>query len=506
MSVVISKDSVVDPLEPPNPPTSISSSIANGDGQWIQAQPSNPSHTSIAAPPGLPPPAKPPKLDGAQPKITRAASVSFIPQMHNGDLVEENHLGAASLQGIGGLGSRMRPELWGAEERPRTSHWEGISETGGSNQLDYLASLNGQFLPQRRMSYNPAFGLPSPRSRNPSVASSMSAFRGGVFSAFDADVANTSPDSGLGHSFGNLSRRGSYSSTGQLGQSRFSDGLGSYDPRFVRRYSLAPQFGSDWDYEDYLASHMGTLAMENYAALLNRRHSVAASAFPVRRPSPPNSVDSIDTTSKPKPLHLLAESEDDEASHFKLEIDARLTYPRFAELYYIVEFKGQRTDVYYLPTDSPITVKVGDLVIVEADRGKDLGKVIQENITGLQLADFQQAQRLQAGDTPRPLDPKKIFRHAQPGEVSLLVAKCQDEARSLQLCQAKIRQHHLNMEVVDAEYQWDRRKLTFFFTASERVDFRELVKDLFKMYKTRIWMCAVSNPLIEAFPAVPPRF
>jgi hypothetical protein len=49
------------------------------------------------------------------------------------------------------------------------------------------------------------------------------------------------------------------------------------------------------------------------------------------------------------------------------------------------------------------------------------------------------------------------------------------------------------MEVLDGEYQWDRRKLTFFYIASQRIDFRDLVRDLFKIYKTRIWMCAV-NP------------
>jgi len=48
------------------------------------------------------------------------------------------------------------------------------------------------------------------------------------------------------------------------------------------------------------------------------------------------------------------------------------------------------------------------------------------------------------------------------------------------------------MQVRDAEYQWDRRKLTFFYTASHRIDFRDLVRDLFRLYKTRIWMCAVN--------------
>ncbi|KAK9708463.1 hypothetical protein K7432_009618 [Basidiobolus ranarum] len=68
----------------------------------------------------------------------------------------------------------------------------------------------------------------------------------------------------------------------------------------------------------------------------------------------------------------------------------------------------------------------------------------------------------------------------------------------MMVCQAKVRQKKLPMEVMDAEYQWDRRKLTFYFIAERRIDFRELVRDLFKIYKTRIWMCAVStNPIMS---------
>ncbi|KAJ9078030.1 hypothetical protein DSO57_1011074 [Entomophthora muscae] len=502
MSAVASpKEPVMDSLERPSMPTPIPvpTSQSYNESPWGQEQASGSRRGSLAAPPGIPHPVKPPKFDGVFPKITRAASVSFIPQMQKGEgLSEENylrHLAAATAQLQGsGMGSRLRPEFWGAEERVRTSSWAGLPEAGFASQQDYIHALNEQFLPQRRMSFNPGFGLPAPRGRNMSVAGPMSAFRGSVFSAFDGDNANTSPDSGLGRSFGNPSRRGSYSSSTPAGQPGIPEGLAGFEPRFARRYSMAPQFGSDWDYEDYLSSQMETLAMENYAALLNRRHSVAASAFPVRRPSPPNSVDSLDNNNKS--LHTLAESEDDETSQFKLELNDNrpsFSHQRYSERYYVVEFKSGRTDVYYIPIDSPVNVKIGDLVIVEADRGKDLGKIIQENISPTQLADIQQEQRLKAGDTPRNLDPKKIFRHAQPNEVSLLVTKCQDEARSLQLCQAKIRQHNLPMEVVDAEYQWDRRKLTFFFIADERVDFRELVKDLFKMYKTRIWMCAVTK-------------
>lgn len=191
---------------------------------------------------------------------------------------------------------------------------------------------------------------------------------------------------------------------------------------------------------------------------------------------------------------------------------------------YIVEFKAGRSDLFYLVPESPNQqVKKGDLVIVEADRGKDLGKVVNDNITPVQVQMLQQQQAeaaavaemgisiLPDGSLPRmvggisgsggvpvkELHPKRIYRLAQPSEVTMLVTKSQDEAKAMLLCQTKVRQKNLPMEVVDAEYQWDRRKLTFYFIAERRIDFRELVRELFKIYKTRIWMCAV-NPNVNS--------
>ncbi|KAJ2808682.1 hypothetical protein H4R20_000714 [Coemansia guatemalensis] len=85
---------------------------------------------------------------------------------------------------------------------------------------------------------------------------------------------------------------------------------------------------------------------------------------------------------------------------------------------------------------------------------------------------------------------KRIFRAADQREVAdLLNNKVFDEKNALNMCQSKVQQRKLAMRVDDAEFQFDRRKLTFYFTADHRVDFRELVRDLFKHFKTRIWMC-----------------
>ena len=165
---------------------------------------------------------------------------------------------------------------------------------------------------------------------------------------------------------------------------------------------------------------------------------------------------------------------------------------------YVVEFKAGRTDFFYSPSDAGGPFRTGDLVIVEADRGKDLGKIIEDNINTLEeLQVYQSTHENVLVDPPgsntnggQGKDPvlKRLFRRAERQEVSLLLAKNQDEKKAVGVCQVRIRQKKLPMEVVDAEYQWDRRKLTFYFVADRRIDFRELVRELFKIYKTRIWM------------------
>ncbi|KAL4069145.1 PSP1 C-terminal conserved region-domain-containing protein [Scleroderma yunnanense] len=174
---------------------------------------------------------------------------------------------------------------------------------------------------------------------------------------------------------------------------------------------------------------------------------------------------------------------------------------------YIVEFKAGRTDLFYL-TDLTLDIRVGDLVIVEADRGKDLGTVVNDTITLKEVEAFEREQRErvafgdggplspggQQGGSKKEINPKMIYGKAQPQDTQQLITKLQDEIKALQLCQNKVRQKKLPMEVIDAEYQWDRRKLTFYFVAEKRIDFRELVRELFRLYKTRIWMASLQGP------------
>lgn len=177
---------------------------------------------------------------------------------------------------------------------------------------------------------------------------------------------------------------------------------------------------------------------------------------------------------------------------------------------YIVEFKAGRTDLFYC-TDLALDIRVGDLVIVEADRGRDLGKVVNDTITLAEVEEFQRQQKVMSsyaeaqgqlptsptGQGAKEINPKQIYEKARAEHTQGLAQKLADEAKALELCRTKVKQRKLPMEVVDAEYQWDRRKLTFYFIAEKRIDFRELVRELFRLYKTRIWMASLGGPTAQ---------
>ncbi|KAG8719723.1 hypothetical protein FRC08_002149 [Ceratobasidium sp. 394] len=161
---------------------------------------------------------------------------------------------------------------------------------------------------------------------------------------------------------------------------------------------------------------------------------------------------------------------------------------------YVVEFKAGRTDLFFAPEGGEDPIRRGDLVIVEADRGKDLGKVVNDSISLAEVERFMMEGADDGQGGRKEIMPKRIYGRAGPGDTQLLLSKMQDEVKALQLCQTKIRQKKLPMEVIDAEYQWDRRKLTFYYVADRRIDFRELVRELFRLYKTRIWMSCLQGP------------
>jgi hypothetical protein len=169
-------------------------------------------------------------------------------------------------------------------------------------------------------------------------------------------------------------------------------------------------------------------------------------------------------------------------------------------LVYTIKFK--RTQRNFIPGPRVSgDLKIGCYVKVEADRGEDLGIVVNKipaekfNVAGRSA--FRGAGSpggvsdmgvLLAPSMTNLADLKRVVRLATHDEVGLLAAKREEEEDLLKVCREKVQQRSLPMHVVDAEYQFDRHKLTFFFEAECRIDFRELVRDLFSMYKTRIWM------------------
>jgi cell fate regulator YaaT (PSP1 superfamily) len=142
-----------------------------------------------------------------------------------------------------------------------------------------------------------------------------------------------------------------------------------------------------------------------------------------------------------------------------------------------VAFKGNRRGYFTCATPE---VDVSDYVIVEADRGQDLGRVTAAGAI---------AERKCAGCTTgcaAPVPERRLLRRALPEEVQRAISLRADEPRVRRIAREKVLQHGLKMKVSDAEWQHDRNKLTIFFTAERRVDFRELVRDLARTFRTRI--------------------
>ncbi|HPG40078.1 MAG TPA: regulatory iron-sulfur-containing complex subunit RicT [bacterium] len=135
-----------------------------------------------------------------------------------------------------------------------------------------------------------------------------------------------------------------------------------------------------------------------------------------------------------------------------------------------VVFKGERKELYENPQEFPFLV--GDFVIVEAEKGEDLGVV---NQIGSRL------KRKKEGSETR-----NIIRKPSRKDLDRFYTNRQKELEAFKVCRTKIGEHGLDMKLVGVEYQFDGQKITFYFTAEQRVDFRELVKELASIYKVRI--------------------
>ncbi len=138
---------------------------------------------------------------------------------------------------------------------------------------------------------------------------------------------------------------------------------------------------------------------------------------------------------------------------------------------YEIEFKAHRREFYGNPHSLNLGEK--DWVVVEAERGEDMGFV---HMLIEPEAKFKN----------RPTKVRPILRSATDDDRFKMSKNREMESESLEHCKELIKQHGLQMKLVDVEYQFDLNKMTYYFTADERVDFRSLVKDLASHYRTRI--------------------
>jgi len=120
-----------------------------------------------------------------------------------------------------------------------------------------------------------------------------------------------------------------------------------------------------------------------------------------------------------------------------------------------------------------LQIKEGDYVIVEHDRGQDYGQVVSCCSHGCP-----------GKETKEPA--KKIIRLARDTDIKQIDDNRTKAKEAFNSCNKKIGEHKLDMKLVQAEYSFDRSKIMFYFTATGRVDFRDLVKDLAKVFKARI--------------------
>lgn len=143
-----------------------------------------------------------------------------------------------------------------------------------------------------------------------------------------------------------------------------------------------------------------------------------------------------------------------------------------------VAFKGNRKDFFLWDEDELPPLKAA--VIVDADRGEDLGYV---HALG-ELADKRNAGTPHgygaAGTT------KKARRLATPEDVRRAAELRAQDEDARRRAMERVAANHLVMKLSDAEWQWDRKKLTLYFTAEKRIDFRTLVRELASMFRTRI--------------------
>ncbi len=135
-----------------------------------------------------------------------------------------------------------------------------------------------------------------------------------------------------------------------------------------------------------------------------------------------------------------------------------------------VRFRTAGKIYFFAPGE--LDIKLGDNVIVETARGVEFGRVVSG------------PKEVPDEEVVQPL--KSVIRIADEQDVKTQEENKEKEKEAFQICLEKIKKHGLEMKLIDAEYTFDNNKVLFYFTADGRIDFRELVKDLAAVFRTRI--------------------
>ncbi|MBQ6553316.1 MAG: stage 0 sporulation family protein [Clostridia bacterium] len=135
-----------------------------------------------------------------------------------------------------------------------------------------------------------------------------------------------------------------------------------------------------------------------------------------------------------------------------------------------IKFKEGGNMYYFAPNG--LKLSLGENAVVETARGLEYGSVVLAN------------KMLDDSEIVSPL--KNVVRKATKADDEVYEKNKEKEKEALRICEKKVAEHGLEMQLVDVEYTFDRGKILFYFTADGRVDFRELVKDLAATFRTRI--------------------
>lgn len=141
---------------------------------------------------------------------------------------------------------------------------------------------------------------------------------------------------------------------------------------------------------------------------------------------------------------------------------------------YVVGIRFKKPGKIYFFDPGFLQLKIGDKVIVETPEGEDIGEVAINKKT--------------ISEEKKELQLKKIIRLANIKDLNHVEENKAKEEKAFNVCQSKIKEHNLEMNLVEVECKFNNSKIIFYFTADGRIDFRDLVKDLAAIYKTRIEM------------------